>query len=116
MSKKITKEVLNVIRNLSRSGFTQYYIANTLGISTSLLSKWNIDNPLITEALSVSNGDVLVDVKSRMVHIANNSTDEKASIQASTFLLNRYEKLDTEVVTAVVTDDTIRDEILNDLK
>ncbi len=114
MSKKITPEILNTIANLSRSGFTQYYIANTIGVSDTTLSRWKQENPEVANALSVSSDGILSDVKSRLVHIATNGADKDA-ISASTFLLNRYESVEPEGDVEPTSDEEIKQSILDEL-
>ena len=109
-----TAEQIVTITNLSRYGHTQHYISGVLGVPTSTLSDWKRKDPLVAEALCVSQEGVLSDVKARMYKTAMDGTD-KDSNTAAQFLLNRYEVNTPDTATTGVSDDDIRDEILDEL-
>ncbi len=110
----VTDTMLNTITNLSRLGFTQFYIANVLGVPTSTLSDWKRKNPLVADALSIGTDGLLSDVKSKLTETALSGSSASA-VSAGQFLLNKYEGSDTPTTVAGVTDDDIRDEILSEL-
>ncbi len=110
----LTEEQIKVVSNMTRFGHTQYYIAQALGMSPQNLSKLKSTDPLLVDALNVSSDDLLVDVKSRMFKTAIQGSDKDSNTAAS-FLLNRYEVNTPTTATTGVTDDDIRDEILDEL-
>ena len=114
MSKKITPEVLNTIANLSRCGFTQYYIANVLGVSDTTVSRWKQENPEVRDALSISTDGLLSDVKSKLTETALSGSTASA-VSAGQFLLNKYDTV--AVVDDVIESNTdVRQSILADLQ
>ena len=109
-----TPEQITTIGNLSRFGFTQHFISGAIGISTSTLSDWKRNNPLVATALSIGTDGVLSDVKSRMYQIAVTGS-EKGSIAAGTFLINRYEVDDAIGSDEKLSNAEIKSEILDEI-
>ncbi len=114
MATEITPELVNAIRNLACAGSSQLYISQIIGVPTSTLSDWKRNNPLIRDALYVSQENVISDIRSRVVHIAKHGSDKDA-LNASTFLINRYEVNNGDDAVVAVSDEDIKQEILNDL-
>ena len=115
MARTITPEQLTVIRNLSRCGHTNYYIANALGITPANFSYHKQNNQELRDALSIGTDGVMLDVKSRLTSIALGGS-AKDSISASTFLLSRYESTADVSADEQPSDDELAQGIMNDLR
>jgi hypothetical protein len=113
LSKKITPEIINVITNLSRLGHTQHFIANAIGIAPQSLTDWKKKNQKVADALSIGTDGLLSDVKSRLYGVAINGKD-RDSIQAGTYLLNKYEDIESTPIIDT-TEDAIKQQILAEL-
>ncbi len=117
MSSKITPEIVNVIENLSALGYTQRFIAKTIGVSSQTLTDWKQKNQDVANALCIGTDGLLTDIKSTLADIAMNGAKDSDRTSASTFLLNRYETIEpvaTGASTGVSDEDIIakiRDDI-----
>jgi len=112
---KITKPLLNKITKWASNGLTRTDIAYLLGYSKN---HW-LELMRSNDDLESAYNDGKVEMKSLLQKrvMVKALSDDKDALGASTFLLNRHfpQVDDAEVISDVPSDESIKQEIINDL-
>ena len=112
---KITPKQVDTIQYLANYGHSTAFIARAIGTTPKALDHMKRRYPHIAKAINVSTNELVGDVKANMFRIAIDGEDKHSS-SLGLKLLDRYEKLDVDADVSVVSDDTIKDDILDELQ